>query len=291
MLEILKPGMISTVQQYPRLGKAHLGIPMGGALDLHSFELANQILQNQKEHFSAIEMTLIGLSAICHEDFSFSVTGGEIEIEVDGISQPMNRQLDIKSGSKLKLGRIKNACRSYLAFKGKMAILEHGANQGILNQVYGDHFSYRLEKGSRISVLPLEGEVVNKVIRIEPLIIPESFLLDIIPGPEWDYFPNEEIKKLLATDFEVNAQSNRLGLRLKGATFSTSENNSMLSSAVFPGTIQVPQNGSPIILLNDGPTTGGYPRVAVVDKKQSSLLGQVSPGASLRFRLVNSETQ
>lgn len=290
MLKVLKNGIHTSIQDGGRIGFRNFGIPKSGAMDLHSFRLANSLVNNDK-NTSCLECLLKGGIYEFTQTAVIAITGADMGASLNNKDCPMNKSLTIQEGDVLKLGYAKSGKCSYIAIQGKPDI----------PLIFGSTSTYTLsELGGLEGRILRTGDVLrwkNEKLKNPNRSIPEHLIhrfhkkqiLRIMPGPEWEQFLPTDHKKLESSTYTIQADSDRMGIRLLGKKLQCTSNVPMPSSATLPGTVQIPANGQPIILMPDGQTTGGYPRIAKVIDADLSTLAQMPTGGVIRFRQVTVE--
>lgn len=282
---------MSTIQDSGRLGYQRFGMPEGGAMDQLSMQLAN-ILVGNHPGAAGIEATLTGPTIRFTAAANIAVCGADMQPRINAVLAGLNRLIGVKAGDLLTFGTLLSGCRTYIAFSGGVDVEPvMGSRSTCLAAGIGGHSGRPLQHGDEL-------ELGNTLHRAAPKKIPAPLLFDysqekslrILPGPEIHRFGFESILKLLTTDYTVSPQSNRMGYRLHGASlFTIDEKAEIVSSGVPNGTIQVPANGQPILLMADRQTTGGYPRMAVVASVDLPYAAQLKPGDQIRFSEIKLE--
>jgi biotin-dependent carboxylase-like uncharacterized protein len=268
MIEVLDAGPLTTVQDRGRPGWAHLGVPPSGAADPQALALANRLVGNDPRA-AALEATLSGPRLRFRTPALVAVTGAETEAS--------NRPFELGAGEVLELGRFLNGVRAYISVRGGIDV------EPVLGSRSTDLLSglgpSQLKEGD---VLPIGPEPTSSPQDVElPLPLPAEPILRLLPGPRDDWFaPNA-----LAGPWRVSPASNRIGVRLEGPRIERIRHEELLSEGVVTGALQVPPSGQPILLLNDHPTTGGYPVLGVVHTDDLPLAGQLRPGQRLSFAI------
>ena len=271
MIEVLAAGPLTTVQDRGRPGWAHLGVPPSGAADPQALALGNRLVGNDAGA-AALEATLSGPRLRFRAAALVAVTGAETEAS--------NRPFEVGAGEVLELGRFLNGVRAYVSVRGGIDV------EPVLGSRSTDLLSGlgppQLREGD---VLQIGPEPTAKPEDVEPPPpLPAEPILRLLPGPRDDWFaPNA-----LAGTWRVSPASNRVGVRLEGPPIERIRHEELLSEGVVTGALQVPPSGQPILLLNDHPTTGGYPVLGVVHADDLPLAGQLRPGQRLSFVLCHS---
>jgi len=276
--------MFTTVQDLGRRGMRRYGIPVSGALDRSSARLANRLVGND-EDIPVLEMTLKGGSYEFSDSSIIALTGADMNPRLGGNPVEMNCALKASAGQKLQLGFARSGCRTYLAIRGVWKLTKvFGSYSTYTMAGFGGYKGRALAKGD---VLQFENHDMHDWERNAPdeQVNHDSPPLEIriIEGPEWGRLSASQQRRFVGEIFTLGSQSNRMGFRLEGVQIGTS-NHEIVSSAVVPGTIQLPNSGNPIVLMHDAQTTGGYLRLAKVVDSDLDLLAQVRPGKKIRFK-------
>ena len=280
VIEVLSPGLYTTVQDKGRTGYRAFGIPVSGAMDQLSADLGNKLLGNDS-NAPVLEITMVGPKLLFQDNANIAITGADLSAQVNGKSLKTNTIVTTRSGDVLSFGKLKYGCRAYLCIQNDFDVPVH----------FGSSSTYEkaqlglpvLKKGMKLNYQSNSILDFHQYSRIKPSsFLFEKNTIDVIPGPEYNLM-NE---KFLSEKFEITQDSNRMGYRLKG-TLSYSHSNSILTSTVMPGTIQLPPSGDPVVLMKDCQTTGGYPRILQVTEMGINILAQKKPGDKVKFRLVD----
>jgi biotin-dependent carboxylase-like uncharacterized protein len=287
---ILTPGLQTIIVASPRAGLRHLGVPGAGAADALSFALANRLVAN-RPGAGAFEIPLSQFSVRFAQDAAFAVTGAEGEIDREGEPVTPHTCHRIAAGQSLTLGPAQAGARRYLALSGGVIGTEVlGAITTYLPAGLGGHLGRALKAGDVIPIgtqNPSQAEIGLKT----PLALRPRFgaemALRASPGAEFDMLSAASRNALFADAFTVSRRADRMGLGLEAALrFDGSDpvaRGRMASAPVLPGTMQGPPDGAPFLLMADAQTTGGYPRLLQVIEADLYLIGQLRPGARVRF--------
>ncbi len=285
-LKVIRAGILATVQDSGRTGRRKYGIPQSGAMDKQSMELANFLVGNDTSG-PVLEIALQGLSLRAEEDTIVTLTGGEAEMYVNKSSTDMNCTVLLKAGDTLTVSDLKKGVYCYLGIAGKWRCKEaFGSMSTYLMAGFGGMDGRAIRKGD---ILETSGKTAFRQRTTPEVLIPKfpnKLIIRILSGPEIAVLTHADA--LEDTLFSIHPSSNRMGIRLTGNQL---ENNmqEMLTSPVIPGTIQLPPNGEPIILMNDCQTSGGYPGIAKVIAADMDHLSQMRGGQQLKFRVVELE--
>lgn len=277
MLEVIRAGALTTVQDLGRPGWAHLGVPRSGALDAPALRLANRLVGNPP--FAAgLEITLTGCVLRLRSARTVAVTGAVGDITVDGVAVGFGSPVSVPAGSVLSVGRARRGVRSYLAVNGGIAVppvlgsrsTDVLSGLGPLPLVDGMVLPLGVAAGSSTveSSDPPSGGPVSLRVRL---------------GPRSDWFTPAAVEALCGSRYTVSPMSNRIGARLAGAALPRSIAGELPSEGIVLGAVQVPPDGQPLVFLADHPTTGGYPVIGVVDAADLPSLAQARPGTTVLF--------
>ena len=289
-VHVIAPGLLTTIQDVGRYGYQHFGMPVSGAMDKYSLMLANILVGNSPSE-ACLEATLTGPELAFQEKGMVAICGADMGAMLNHTVVPLYTALRVKPGDVLRFSGLKKGCRTYIAFGGGIDVPEvMGSKSTYLRSRTGGMKGRQLQSGDILRVHPF----INKpeIQRIPPQIIPDylpSVHVHIIPGPETEAFSFEGIKEFLTKEYIVSAQSDRMGYRLTGPEIRHKKGADIISSGINMGTVQVPGNGQPIIMMADGQTTGGYTRIANVIMYDHTLLAQLKPGDKIRFREISLE--
>ncbi|MDT5141199.1 MAG: hypothetical protein QOI79_523 [Mycobacterium sp.] len=280
-LEILQAGPLALIQDLGRVGLAHLGVTRSGAADRRSHTLANRLVANPDDR-ATIEVTLGGFTArVRGGDVDIAVTGADPNPNVGESSFGANSIQHIRDGEVISLSVPHSGLRSYLAVRGGIAA----------TPVLGSR-SYDVM--SAIGPLPLQpgdvlpvGEHTEEYPELDqaPVAPISEHLVEllVVPGPRDDWLTDPDA--LVHTIWMASDRSDRVGMRLEGRPLvHRSPGRQLPSEGATRGSIQVPPNGSPVILGPDHPVTGGYPVVGVIADQDIDKVAQVRPGQHVRLR-------
>jgi biotin-dependent carboxylase-like uncharacterized protein len=281
-ITVVRAGLLTTVQDRGRPGLARLGVPPSGAADQQALELGNRIVGNVPDA-AALEATLLGPALRFAEPALVAVTGAEAEATISGVPLERGRPATVPAGGLLELGGCRHGARAYLSVRGGFAVEPTlGSRSCDLLTGLGPP---PLRDGDVLPVGPEPARAPQPSVSTiaEPAGEPT---LSVLPGPRDDWFAPEALGVLTQVAWRVGSASNRVGIRLEGPPLARLDRGELLSEGLVTGAIQVPPSGHPIVLGPDHPTTGGYPVLAVVAAADLPLAGQLTPAATVRFRLV-----
>lgn len=275
---------MTLIQDLGRSGFQQLGVSVSGAVDVDSLDIGNRLVGNHKEA-AGLEVMLGALVIEFSHRTVFAITGADTSPNLDGVPVPMNVSCVAHAGARLELGMIANGLRAYVALAGGIDVPELlGSRSTHLASALGGVDGRSIAEGDVLELGPPNIDEVSGLV-LEDQISPATELsVRVILGPQDNEFSSAGIDTLLNSTYVVTDQSNRQGLRLDGPEIeSKSGRYDIISDAVVNGSIQVPGDGKPIILLADRQTTGGYAKIATVASVDLSMLGQASPGTTIRF--------
>ena len=289
-LTVLRHGLLTTIQDGGRWGHQAEGVPVAGALDVGSARRANAMVGNDRDA-AVLETTLLGPELRVEADVTFAVAGADLGVALDGRPLPLNTVVQGRAGSTLAFGQRRAGGRAYVAFRGGIDVpLVLGSRATHTRSAMGGLDGRPLRAGDRLGLgTGPQDASLEPVAHVAPLSAAgQPMTLRVLPGPQREWFDDAALDTLEQTTFTVDPQSDRMGLRLSStAQIPRRAAGEMISDATFPGAVQVPPSGQPILLLADRPTTGGYPQIAVVISADLSLAGQLVPGDRVRFEMCS----
>lgn len=282
-LQLVEPGLLTLVQAAPYRGTRHLGMPLAGAADPVAMAVANWLVGNGPE-LAALETAYAPVAFKAVQDCAIGIQGAVMGVEINGQPLPTSQTIILRSGDALTIPPPSGGCRSYIAVMGGIAA--HGEVHA--TSTYTSAQLGGFEGGS----VPV-GALLHAATQWagEPRSMPDTyqlrygldFLLRVVAAPENGWL---NLSGLLDETRTVGRRSDRIGLELEGTPLNLLRDTPVESSAVFSGTIQCPPSGLPFLLGPDAQTTGGYPRIAHVIRADRHLIGQLRPGARVRFQRI-----
>lgn len=291
MLEVIDPGLLSTVQDAGRPGWAHLGVPHAGACDPLSLAVANLLLDNDPGA-AAVEMTVVGPTLAVHRTGTVALAGadlGGLVLETGGQLRPGAVHL-LRAGTTIAFAGVASdrpGCRAYLALSGGIDVPEVlGSRSTSLIGGFGGIEGRPLAPGDRLQpTLTADPGLAGRGWpgSTEPAMPP--VVIRVVDGPDLDRLADGALDSLRVAEWRVSVRSDRMGIRLDGPALPVAPGE-LVSRGVVWGAIQVPPDGAPIVLLADHQSVGGYPVPAVAISADRPILGQLRPGDRLRFSRV-----
>ena len=291
-LEILDPGLLTTVQDRGRYGYQSYGVPVSGAMDQFALRMANLMAGNDQDA-AALEVTVRGPRIEFHTDTWIAVTGADISPEVDGKPLPMWESFEIGAGTVLTFGDLRDGMRAYIAVHGGIDVpAVMGSRSTYLKGRFGGFEGRALQAGDLLSTLP--GDCFD----FTPKRLSSSYTapiyggihrLRVVPGPQDNAFEPEALSRFLTSRYRIHPDSDRMGYMLDGPKIDHREGADIVSDGNPPGAVQIHGDGIPRILLADRGTTGGYTKIATVISADLPTLAQALPGQNVSFRQVSVE--
>jgi biotin-dependent carboxylase-like uncharacterized protein len=295
-IEVVKPGLSTTVQDLGRPGWYHLGIPISGAMDRQSLRAANLLVGND-EGAATLEITFLGPELRFTRAALVAVTGAELPPKVDGAARPTWTAFRVEAGETLSFDFLKAGARAYLAVAGGIDVpVVLGSRSTYTLGALGGHQGRKLEAGD---VLPVgvpaktvaEGRTLAPDLR-RPL--PKTAELRMIPGLYWHRLTEEAGETVFADTWKVAPEADRIGYRFRGGRkmsfvdrappFGAGSDPSNVVDCCYPyGSIQIPGGLEPIVLHRDAVSGGGYFMVGTVISADMDLIGQLQPNTQTRF--------
>lgn len=291
-LRVLEPGFLATVQDLGRTGNEAMGVPVSGAMDVFALRAGNTLVGNPAAS-AGLEFTLQDLVLLAETDCLVALTGTGYELEVDGRSLPAWMAVAVRRRWVIRLREVAGGGWGYLAVNGGIATPPvMGSRATYLRGGFGGLEGRVLQSGD---VLPL-GAFDPAVFTLGGRRLPpdrrpayaRQVTVEVVLGPQADFFTPEGIEIFQSSEYGVTQISDRMGYRLEGAPLRHKQGADILSEGVCFGSIQVPPNGQPIVLMADRQTAGGYAKIATVISADLPLMAQCPPGkGQVRFRAVS----
>lgn len=289
-LRVIKPGLLTTIQDRGRWGLQARGVPVAGPMDSCSHRIANALVGNPLDA-ATLEVTLLGPEIEFEAECLVAIAGAEFELTVDGRHVPMNAAFVAPAASVLRFRRRLRGARAYIAVRGGISTPPTlGSRATHLISAMGGMAGRALKAGD---VLPLGGATradFFAAAAFDPAIValPDRHArLRVLAGPQLEYFSPAALETLQAEPYTISNRSDRMGFRLEGPVLEHARGADIISDATPIGTLQVPASGQPILLMADRQTTGGYPKIATVIAADISVAGQLAPGDTISFAVCS----
>jgi antagonist of KipI len=283
VLRILRPGLLTTVQDLGRWGHQLEGVPVAGPMDVFSHRLANHLVGNPPEA-AALEITLIGPELVAEVATTFAVCGADFDITCDGQTVQPGAAFRVRQGQVVKFGRRHRGARAYLAIAGGGVLTASvlGSRATHLVSRMGGFEGRALLAGD---VIPVGANPECPPARARGLTLPTSgrARLRVLSGSQGEWFGAEAWRALTTVSFRISPRSNRMGYRLQGPPLPWLIQGEPISEPLAMGAIQVPAAGEPILLMADRQTAGGYPKIGYVITADLCVAGQLAPGEFIEF--------
>lgn len=305
MIRVIRPGMLTSLQDSGRYGYQRFGIGPGGAMDTQSHRLASALVGNA-DSLASLECTLTGPTLQFDAPVLLALCGADLSPTIDGMPVPQDRPVLVRAGAMLVFGQRRSGVRCYLALHGGFddAAVLHSQGTSLRGK-FGGHAGRALQKGDVLrckasDTVDFYPELSDLLVqssapfvaprwKVPGLVSHSTQVVRIMEGRHWPLFSEAARQKLLTLPLRISEQSDRMGYRLEGATLKLENAGEMISEAVSSGTVQVPPDGHPIILMADHGTTGGYPKIAQVASVDLPRLAQMPVHDHLHFELVSLE--
>lgn len=287
-VKVVIPGPLTTVQDAGRYGYMNSGIGTSGVMDEVSYKKANYLVGNENGE-AVLEVTLFGGTMEFTEDAVIAVTGAAMDVKINEEPIEMYRACQVKAGDVLSLGMVTVGCRIYVAFAGGVDVpVVLGSRSTNLKCKMGGYEGRALAAGD-IFEIGKNGRTYEALKdRIaKPDVYTSPITVRVIEGPQEEYFTEAGKKTFYNETYTISDQSDRMGYRMEGAPIESVNGTDIISDGIALGSIQVPTNGKPIILLADRQTTGGYAKIATVCSFDIPKLVQGKPGDQVRFQKIS----
>lgn len=308
MITIYKPGLLTTIQDIGRFGFQKYGVIASGAMDTLAHRIANLLVGNE-ETAPTIEMTLLGPTIQFNEPSLISICGGNLSPKIDNKPVHLWKPVFVQKGSMLTFGSGKNGCRAYLAIAGGFSVpTVMNSKSTYLRANIGGYHGRALQAGDQIIAASPTALSMKMLNRFKEMAGNHAFKemdwsvsaelisfyhlnspIRMMKGRQFSLFTQESQANIFHRAFSVSTESDRMGYRLQGPSLALKQPQEMLSEAVSFGTVQVPSDGNPIVLLADRQTTGGYPKIGQIASADLPLLAQAKPGDQIRFAEISLE--
>ena len=291
-LKVIQPGMLSTIQDIGRYGYQRYGMPTAGAMDTFALRAANALLGNDDDA-ACIEATVLGPRIEVLADTRIAITGANVSPRLDSEPIPMWQSVAASKGSRLELRGPKDGMRGYLAVAGGIDVPEvMGSRATYMKAAIGGVEGRPLRAGDILNAFGDSPDEPTTIRNLPADAIPKyggAHELRVVLGPQQAAFTQAGIDTFLSQTYTVSIHSDRMGYRLEGEPVEHVDGPDVISDGTPLGTIQVPGDGQPIILLSDRGTTGGYTKIATVISTDLSKVAQAMPGHTVKFRAVSVE--
>lgn len=293
ILEILSPGILTSIQDLGRYGYGRYGVAPSGALDSYALRIANLLVGNRPDQ-AGLEAMLLGPAIRALADIVVAVTGGNLQPRRNKQPIEMWRSHILKKDDTLSFDSALSGFRVYVAVGGGISVPSvMGSRATNLSSGFGGLQGRALKKNDILTSENHSHPVKTDTRAFNAAwipVYPNDWLLRVIWGPQDDHFPDESRGSFLSASYKMSSDSDRTGIRLQGPVIRQKPDiqTSIISEGVIGGSVQIPGDGKPIIILGET-VTGGYRKIATIISADLPLLGQIKPGDTLRFTAVSLE--
>lgn len=289
-ITILNPGLLTTVQDFGRIGYQQFGVPVSGVVDPRAMSIANILVDNPEDE-AVLECTMLGPQIRFHAANAIAITGGDLGPTIDNQPIPNYAAIRVEAGQVLRFAGLRSGCRAYIAFAGGLDIAPvMGSRSTYMKAKIGGVEGRKLQKDDVIKFRKPNPDLRGLNIRhISPEFVPRlEYKIRVVLGPQDDMFTEHGIETFLSESYIVTPEFDRMGCRLDGESIEhKGESGDIISDGIAFGAIQVPTAGKPIIMLSDRQTTGGYTKIANVISADFRILAQLKAGDRVRFAQVS----
>lgn len=288
-VKVIKAGACTTVQDLGRIGYQKFGIPVAGVMDEFSASVANYLVGNKREE-AVLEVTYLGPSLEFQEEMVIAITGAALSPKLNDMGIANWESLRVQKGDVLSFGGVKSGVRAYIAFAGSIDVpVINGSKSTLMKSKIGGFQGRMLQNGDFLSIQVRQEE---KLKRVDERYLPKyehHNRIHVCLGPQDDYFTEKGIANFFQKPYTITANADRMGIRLEGESIEHKEKADIISDAAMIGSIQVPADGKPIILMADRQTTGGYTKIGTVIKEDIVKLAQMGPNHTIQFEEITME--
>ncbi|WP_340074110.1 biotin-dependent carboxyltransferase family protein [Leptobacterium sp. I13] len=279
MVRVINPGFYTTIQDRGRYGYRHFGVPVSGAMDKISFDLANQLLSNDV-NAAVMEITMSGPELHFLTHTYITITGALMSPVLNGTNIINNEVYKVNPGDVLTFGKLIKGYRTYLGLKNGFMTENVLESRSYIKCIT---HSDSIKKGQEIHIATIDSfqKPSGTLKKRRPLLSEE--LIHVYKGPEYYQLSDKQLEELFSKPFHIANENNRMGYQLKEPIMPHTK--TMITSVVLPGTVQLTPSGKLIILMRDGQTTGGYPRILQLSEEAISVLAQKKVNDMISFKL------
>ena len=288
--EVIRPGVNTTYQDFGRKNLYHIGVPFSGAMDNRNYLISNKLVNN-KINNAVIEFAYQGpMLKFNGESTTFAITGDvnfNIKRKKNSILEKGNsyQTYNLKSGDEIDILSTNRSVYGYLAIAGNIDVNLFGNSCSTNTKAkIGSNNGEKIKKGDKIFFSNSDGKTQLKKLNYINTKIEQ---IRVIRGTNYDYFSKESKNIFFKNEFNVTKLTDRMGMRLEGNKIKNIVDTNIKSEGLIKGTIQIPADGNPIIMLSDHGTIGGYPKIGVVISADYDKLVQIVPGSKIKFKEVS----
>jgi antagonist of KipI len=282
-LTIKQAGFFTTIQDAGRWHQAHLGFPVSGFMDAPSARLANHMVGNPAEA-ALLEVTWSGVSFTVDQACQLAVAGAEFSCCRNDRPVDSDRVISLAAGDHFQLEQLKSGVRAYLAIAGSIEVPQVLGSKSTLTLAGVGGFRGRaLRAGDVIPVAVKRPQLIRHKPEWKRHRPQSIHVIRAMPGPEFNTFSDATIRQAFGQPYQLTHQASRQGFRLSAKPLDSPDTGRMISSGLVPGSLQVTPDGQTILAMQDAQTTGGYPRLLVVNQDELHKLAQIRPGEEIYF--------
>ena len=287
--KVIRPGINSTFQDLGRFGLQHLGIVAGGCMDQLSFCISNKLVGNKISE-GALEFAYQGPLLELVGDSVLVAISGKVNFNIikkngETIQGTSNESFNISDGDQIDILSTLNSVYGYFSILGGFKLKEvKGSVSTLVRANIGPNKGDKLKSTDKIFFNRSSKKDKTKKIQVE---FEQDNIIRVMQGLQIHYFSKKSQEDFFSKEYKITKLTDRMGMRLEGVKLQNIINKNIKSEGITKGSIQVPGDGQPIILLSDHPTIGGYPKIANVITADYDKLVQKTPGTIIKFKLVN----
>ena len=287
--KILRPGINSTFQDLGRFGLQHLGIAPSGCMDRSLFSLSNKLVGNKVSE-GVLEFAYQGPLLELVGESAFVAVSGKVNFNIinknNEIKQGVpNESFILSNGDKIDILSTINSVYGYFSIFGGFKLDKtKGSISTLVRAKIGSNNGEKLKSEEKIFFNKFSGDVKKNKFKFD---FDNDSTIRVMQGLQFDYFSNKSQEDFFSKEYKVTKLTDRMGMRLEGEKLENIKSKNIKSEGITKGSIQVPGDGQPIVLLSDHPTIGGYPKIANVITADYDKLVQKTPGLNLKFKLVD----
>ena len=285
-IEVIRPGVLSLLQDSGRFGQHRIGLTNGGPLDPQAFHYCNRLLENEPAS-TAVEISFGGARFRAAVDTCICVTGASMPLTINGAEKPLWAVHPVQAGDEIALDFAVHGCRSYLGVAGGFRIEpSFGSTATVMREHIGGLDGDKLQPGD---LLPCDRVTQRKRLYLPADHQPhyqDMVTVRVIPGYQQAHFSRLQQRRFFSHRYTVSDRCDRMGYRLEGPAIAC-DIDGILSEGICFGAIQIPADGQPIVLLNDRQTIGGYPKIGSALSLDAARLAQLSPGGVVHFAPIS----
>jgi antagonist of KipI len=289
LFHVVKPGFFTSVQDLGRTGFLRYGVPVSGAMDEFSLQLANMLVGNGFND-ACLEITVTGPELEALRNTQIAICGGDLSPLVNNEEVAMWQTNNVEKGDVVSFGKLRNGCRAYLSVKDGINVpLVLGSRSTYTRCQLGGVQGRQLKKDDILEGFNSKTSQ-NPRLALPCDLIPDfrsEIHVNVVLGPHLDKFTRKGVETFLSNPYVVTLEADRMGYRTEGPMIELKAKGDVISDAILPGAVQVPSDGKPIIIMKDAQTTGGYAKIAVVVTSDIHVLGQAKPNDKVHFHEIS----